>query len=320
MGEKAFARVLVDELVDKIPVDSRHFLSENDIDPDNLDDADEIWKTFVRYNVDGGGIKSNIVYKHWIKLPDSSILLNRTKLINEVSELKDLKCYENFSAECPVTYKAGSLINSDSCYGNCDDCPFVSLTNELSWHRAHYRIAKILLETSKRLLIENEYGSENGNLNDVVSGLFSKYEGYPDQSQMATEDLLNLFKDIKGYGTPPKVIVWMLSEMSSPVHNLNHWEMLDYHQFNPVDTHVGRLMERFGFLEKNELNYQKIDNKLNDLYPDEPRKLDFALYRLGAEMEQNICGKEPKCGLCRETFPKIFEQCPYMLKKPNELV
>ena len=25
MGEKAFARVLVDELVDKIPVDSRHF-------------------------------------------------------------------------------------------------------------------------------------------------------------------------------------------------------------------------------------------------------------------------------------------------------
>jgi|GEM_PF-1951173 len=314
MDEKGFANILVEELVDKIPVDSRHFLSENGIDPDNLDDADEIWKTFVRYNVDGGGIKSNIVYNYWIKLPESSILLNRTELINEVSKLKDLKCYENFSTECPVTYKAGSLINSDNCYGNCDDCPFASLTKELKWHKAHYRIAKILLETSKRLLIEKEDGSKRGNLNDIVSGLFSKYDGHPDQSKLATEELLNLFKGIKGYGTPPKVIVWMFSEMSSPVHNLNHWEMLDYHQFNPVDTHVGRLMERFGFLEKNELNYQKIENKLNDLYPEEPRKLDFALYRLGAEMEQNICGKEPKCDLCHETFPKIFEGCPYKVK------
>ena len=106
----------------------------------------------------------------------------------------------------------------------------------------------------------------------------------------------------------------MLSEISSPVHNLNHWEMLDYHQFNPVDTHVGRLMERFEFLEKNEINSEKINQKINELYSEEPRKLDFALYRFGAEMEQNICGKEPKCDLCQKKFPKIFDNCPNYLK------
>ncbi|PKL66728.1 MAG: hypothetical protein CVV28_10030 [Methanobacteriales archaeon HGW-Methanobacteriales-1] len=311
MDEKEFAAVLVNELVDNIPVDSRLFLSENGLDPDNLDDADEIWKIFVRYNVDGGGIKSSIVYKYWISLPESSMLFNRKELISEVSKLKDLRCYKNFTTECPVTFKAGSFIDSEKCLGN-GDCPFMTLTKELKWHKAHYRMAKILLETSKRLLIENEDGSKNGNLNDVVSGFFLKYKDCDHKSELTTAELLTLFEDIKGYGNPPKVITWMLSEMSSPVHNLNHWEMLDYHQLNPVDTHVNRLMERFGFLEKNEINSANINLKLNELYPDEPRKFDFALYRLGAEMEQNICGKEPKCDLCKEKFPKIFNNCPFL--------
>ncbi|MDZ4171105.1 MAG: hypothetical protein U1C19_02980, partial [Methanobacteriaceae archaeon] len=85
MDEKEFAAVLVNELVDNIPVDSRLFLSENGLNPDNLDDADEIWKTFVRYNVDGGGIKAIIVYKYWVSLPESSLLFNRKELISEVS-------------------------------------------------------------------------------------------------------------------------------------------------------------------------------------------------------------------------------------------
>jgi hypothetical protein len=309
MDEKEFAAVLVNELVDNIPVDSRLFLSENGLNPDNLDDADEIWKTFVRYNIDGGGIKSSIVYKYWISLPESFLLFNRKELISEVSKLKDLECYKNFSTECPVTFKAGSFINPEKCHGN-GDCPFMTLTKELKWHKAHYRMAKILLVTSKRLLIENEDGSKNGNLNDIVSGLFLKYADNPNQSELATKELITLFEDIKGYGNPPKVIVWMLSEMSSPIHNLNHWKMLDYHQLNPVDTHVNRLMERFGFLEKKDMNSSNIDLKLNELYPEEPRKLDFALYRLGAEMEQNICGKEPKCELCQEKFPEIFNNCP----------
>lgn len=310
MDEKEFANILVEELVEKLPVDSRHFLSENGIDPDNLDDADEIWKTFVRYNVDGGGIKSSIVYNYWNKLDDSSLLLNREKLINEVFKLKDLPCYENFSTECPVTFKAGSFVNRDKCHAYHENCPFISITTDMMWHRAHYKISKIILENAKRLLIKNEDGSKNGNLNDVVSGIFLKYENDPQQSQRATKELLKLFNDIKGYGNPPKVIVWMFSELSSPVHNLNHWEMLDYHQFNPVDTHVARLMARYGFLEKNEINSVKI----NELYSEEPRKLDFALYRFGAEMEQNICGKEPKCDLCKEKFPKIFNSCPYLSK------
>lgn len=314
MDEKKFATVLVNELVDNNPVDSRQFLSLNGINPDNLDDADEIWKTFVRFNVDGGGMKSSTVFKYWNKLDASSILLNREKLIKEVFKLKDLKCYENFSTECPVTFKSGSLFNSEMCYGHCDECPFVYLTKDLSWHRKHYTIAKILMETSKKLLIKNEDGSKNGNLNDLVSGIFIKYENDSDQPKKATKELMKLFNDIKGYGNPPKAIVWMLSELSSPVHNLNHWEMLDYHQFNPVDTHVGRLMERFEFLEKNEINSKKINQKINELYSEEPRKLDFALYRFGAEMEQNICGKEPKCDECQEKFPKIFDNCPYYLK------
>ena len=193
MNEKEFATVLVNELVDNNPVDSRHFLSENGINPDNLDDADEIWKTFVRYNVDGGGIKSDIVYKYWNSLADSSLLFNRKKLIYEVSKLKDLKCYKNFSTECPVTFRSGSFIYSEMCYGHCDECPFVYLTKDLSWHRKHYTIAKILMQTSKKLLIKNEDGFKNGNLNDIVSGIFIKYENDSNQSEKATEELMKLF-------------------------------------------------------------------------------------------------------------------------------
>lgn len=50
MSEKEFAKVLVQELVEKAPArtDLRKFHLRNGIDPYNLNDPDEIWKVFVR--------------------------------------------------------------------------------------------------------------------------------------------------------------------------------------------------------------------------------------------------------------------------------
>lgn len=96
MDEKEFANILVNELVDNIPVNSRKFLSKNGLNPDNLDDADEIWMTFVRFNVDVGGMKSSTVMKYWNMLDASSLLLNREKLINEVFKLKSLNVMRIF--------------------------------------------------------------------------------------------------------------------------------------------------------------------------------------------------------------------------------
>lgn len=66
------------------------------------------------------------------------------------------------------------------------------------------------------------------------------------------------------------------------------------------------------FLEENETSNENIDNKLLELYPEESRKLDHALYRLGAELEENICGKTPDCEKCKQKFPKLNKNCPYL--------
>ncbi|MEN6551323.1 MAG: hypothetical protein ABFC34_00390 [Methanobacterium sp.] len=58
MNKKDFSRLLIEELVDSNPPDSRGFISENGFDVSKLNDADEIWKAFVRYNIDAYGMKS----------------------------------------------------------------------------------------------------------------------------------------------------------------------------------------------------------------------------------------------------------------------
>lgn len=110
MDSKEFASLLVHELVDKSIPDSRCFLSENGIDFSNLDNNDEIWKAFVRYNIDAGGIKSSIVGKYWNLLPESALIKQRKQLLDKIQPLKNLECYKNFTHNCPVKYKAGILL------------------------------------------------------------------------------------------------------------------------------------------------------------------------------------------------------------------
>ncbi|MEN6551324.1 MAG: DUF2400 family protein [Methanobacterium sp.] len=199
----------------------------------------------------------------------------------------------------------------DKCYlkGSLESCPVLDLIEELKWHRAHYRVAKILVEDAKRLLIDDENGSKDGNLNDVIRGILDKYPDDEEGMNLATRELLSKFDDIKGYGNPPKVITWFLSEMSSPVHLVNHWPNLDHRQLSPVDTHVQRLMVRFGFIDSKVASNKNIEIELSKLYPEEPRKLDFALYRLGADSEEGICAKIPNCELCKEKHLKLFQNC-----------
>lgn len=272
-----------------------------------MDAANEIWKFFVRCNVDTLGIKSKIVGDHWEKIPENSMLKQRERLLESLKGLRGLKCYKNFSYECPVTFKSETFENKKNCYNKVhfDECPVVVLTKEIKWHRAHYKIAKIIAETAKRLLIEDPDGKKDGNLNDVVYAAIKKHENTSDKwQQQATKDLLKKFKDIKWYGNPPKAVVWFFSELSSPVHQVEHWE-LDSWEFTPIDTHVQRLSARFGFLSTN----KDVKMALSELYPEEPRKLDFALYRLGGEVERNICRKDPDCGACKQELPIIYEAC-----------
>lgn len=311
MNSKQFARILVEEVVDSNPPDSRGFISENRIDVSNLDDADEIWKAFVRYNIDAYGMKSGTVWKYWNEEKDEALMKQRELLLDKIKHLERLPCYKNFTTLCPVKYKGGNFVDADKCYQKDSfmQCPVVTLIQELKWHRNHYMVAKILVEDAKRLLIEDSDGAKDGNLNDVVDGLIKKY---PDDEQgraSATKELISKFDDMKGYGTPPKVITWFFSELSSPIHQVKHWPHLDYRHLSPVDTHVQRLMIRFNFIKGNEASNMNIEKKLSELYPEEPRKLDYGLYRLGAELEENICGKIPKCNLCNEKHPILFKNC-----------
>ena len=281
--KKELAKILVEEIVNPNQPDSRLFINGCGINSSNLSNSDEIWKAFIRYNIDAGGVKSSIVYKYWNNIPDEALLKQREKLIEKTELLKNFKCYNNFTNFCPVTYKRGKFFNTEECHSPdlFDECPVVTLIKELKWHKAHYRIAKILVEDTKRLLIEDSFGKKRRNLNDVVDGILEKYS--EDEMGTATKELLSKFDDMKGYGTPPKAITWFLSELSSPVHQVNHWPELDYTQLNPVDTHVKRLMVRFGFINSKEISNKNISDKLFELYPVEPRKLDYALYRFGGE-------------------------------------
>jgi len=310
MNSMDFAQIIVKEIVDKNPPDSRLFLCGNGIRFNNLDDSDEIWKAFVRYNIDAGGIKSSIVGKYWNLLPDNALIKQRTPLLDKILLLTGLKCYKDFTHNCPVKYlKDEGFVDADKCHGQefFSECPVVNLIQELSWHKKHHAFAKIIVETGKRLLIEDNYGKSNGNLNDVVIGILDRYPDNDEGKCAATSKLLDLFKNIKGYGNPPKVITWFFSEFSSPVHQINHWPRLYYRKLNPVDTHVRRLMVRFGFVHDNKASNIEIDLKLNELYPEEPRKLDFGLYRLGGE--ESICGSTLNCEMCKEKHPIVWENC-----------
>ena len=129
MNPKQFARILVEEIVDKGENDPASFLKRNGINPGNLQDKDEIWKMFVMYNLYTGNIKDTIVEKYWNIIPANSIVKSRQRLLNKIGALKGKACYGNFSTNCPVTYtKTGGFKNID-----CNDrssitaCPVVNI-------------------------------------------------------------------------------------------------------------------------------------------------------------------------------------------------
>jgi hypothetical protein len=317
MSHQEFAKVLVQELVDKAPsrTDLRKFHLRNGIDSGNLNDADEIWKVFVRYNLESLGTQSLTVEKHWNATPANSILKQRTTLCGMIRKHKQngpLQCYNNYTRNCKMLYSKDKGFSFPAgCSAMNDVCPVEQVTRAIGWHRAHYKVAKIIVECAKRLLLEDNDGSKCGNINDVVKAIIGKYKSIrADYKVPATKELIHRFNNIQGYGNPPKVIVWMLSDLSSPVHQINHWPDIDISQLTPVDTHVQRLAVRFGFVSGNQSSSPVISKRITDLYPEEPRKLDFALFRLASEPEENICGKTPNCQLCKAKFLKVYHLCP----------
>lgn len=279
-----------------------------------------IWQYFVRYNIDTGGVKSATVERQWNSTPQNSVLKNRAKLLGLLHNFRKLsplpKCFNNFTSYCSLQYRksSGFALPDSYCHAidKPEECPVYVLTKELFWHRVHYRIAKIIVECAKRLLLEDLVGYKNGNINDIVeSHVVTHKSKKQDYKVSATKEFLHRFKGVKGYGDPPKAVVWLLSDLSSPIHGINHWTEIDIHQLTPVHTHVLRLADRFGFLNNVQTSNEAISRRLSELYPEEPRKLDFALYRLGAELEENICRKIPDCESCRSKLPRIYNACPW---------
>lgn len=314
MESRDFAKLLVTELVEKeLPKNVRYFHKLNGINSDKLADADEIWKAFARYNLDTKGVKSTLTQDRWIKTPNSSLLKNRLSLLKAINQIKNQAtlCSKNFT-ECPVTYTQKQGFTKNCRYPKLfNQCPVAILTRELAWHRAHYSVAKTIVESANKLLLKDEVGRKEANLNHIMQDIFDRRRNSCKSWKTgATEEFLSKFEGIRGYGKPPKVIVWFLSDLCSPVHHINHWPEIDLSQLIPVDTHVRRLSMRFGFVRAGNVSNDQICDGLKRLYPEEPRKLDFALYRLGAEMEENICSKTPNCLLCSSRFPKIYEPCP----------
>lgn len=318
MNQRAFADVLVKELVDSAPErsDLRKFYLRNGFDPNNLNDANEIWKVFVRYNLDSMGTQSLTVEKHWNTVPVDSILKQRTELCDSIRAFKlngPAPCYADFTNHCRAAYsKNKGFIYADNCCAAIgQQCPVVRITNEISWHRAHYKVARIIVECAKRLLIENEDGNRSGNLNDIIKTIFQSYKALASDYRIkATRAFIDIFDNIKGYGMPPKVIVWLLSDLGSPVHQINHWPETDLSQLTPIDTHVQRLAVRFGFVSGTRSTSLEISKRLAELYPEEPRKLNFAMYRLASEAEENICAKTPQCSQCKVKVPGVYNLCP----------
>ena len=245
MNPKQFARILVEEIIDKGENDPSPFLKRNGINPRNLQDKDEIWKMFVMYNLYTGNIKDATVEKYWNMIPAGSIVKSRQKLLDKIASLKGKPCYTNFSTNCPMTFtKTGGYKNI-----HCNDhsslrtCPVVNIVEELTWHRQHYKTAKVITECAKRLLIENKHGNISGNLNEIVNNLVKKHESSGnDYKARITEEFLSYFCNIRNYSECPKAIVWLLADLSSPVHRLDHWPYFDLSECTPVDTHVQRLV------------------------------------------------------------------------------
>jgi len=138
----------------------------------------------------------------------NSLIKQKELLLDNIKPLNDLECYKNFTYMCPVEYKHKNFVHMENCYNkdNFSRCPVVNLIEELKWHRAHYRIAKIIVECAKRLLVEDMNGKKDGNLNNVINGIFEQYKGKDRWKKLSTKEIFSKFDNIKGYGKPPKVI------------------------------------------------------------------------------------------------------------------
>lgn len=253
MESKDFAKLLVSELVEKeLQKNARYFHKLNGINSDNLVDADEIWKAFARYNLDTKGVKSTLTQDRWIKTPNSSLLKNRLSLLKAINQIKNQAhlCSKNFT-DCPVTYTQKQGFTKNCRYPHLfEQCPVVTLTKELAWHRAHYSIAKTIVESANKLLLDDKVGRKEANLNHIIQDIFDRRRNSCKSWKTdATKEFLSKFEGIKGYGKPPKVLVWFLSDLCSPVHQINHWPEIDTSQLTPIDTHVARLSLRFGFVQ-----------------------------------------------------------------------
>ncbi len=96
-----------------------------------------------------------------------------------------------------------------------------------------------------------------------------------------------------------------------PFMQVNHWPDFDLLTLIPADTHVKRLLHRFAFVETENPSVKLIKQAFNNVYPENPRSLNFAMFLLGGEGEMNICTKSPKCDICRKKINKVYDACPY---------
>ena len=319
MQKREFAKILVDEVINnRFDLTTIHKLWEScELDRLNLCDKNNIWRWYVNATLHWGGVSDDLVNTHWKRFLNNSILFDLDKLLGSIMQMRNFDCFDNFTHNCRLKYKQVQFLNMEECCCTdyFDDCPMKKITNDLSWHRHHYKTAKIFIEAVKRLFILNDKGKQNGNMNDVVSAIFEKHRNSGNNWRSnATEEFFMIFENMNSYPLPAKSLLMFISDMSMPFLQVNHWPDFDLLSLIPVDTHVGRLSHRFRFVGTENPSFNQIKHAFQKLYPENPRYLSFAMFLLGGSNEMNICTKYPKCVDCKKEIPKVFEACPYTEK------
>ena len=159
-----FSKILVEEIIYK-RFDVNEIYREWEsigLDRFNLEDKDEIWKWFVRSTLHWGGVLDKLIYDNCKSLLKNSILVDRENLLASITQMVNLKCFVNFTHNCPIEFKRNHFFNTRKCFrsANFRDCPMPKITQDLSWHRHHYNTSKIFLESAKRLFISNNAGKK----------------------------------------------------------------------------------------------------------------------------------------------------------------
>lgn len=163
-----------------------------------------------------------------------------------------------------------------------------SAVQELQHHKPYYRLHKADEILSLLRMLSLVY-SEQGSLYEVFRKSYYKYSimkerlaGFVQELNQISGQSLKFFVPSPADGSPCKrlnlFLRWMVRRDSI---DFGLWrEVKPADLVMPVDTHIGRVAYRLGWISTPSLTWQKaeaVTNALRDFDPDDPTRYDFSL-------------------------------------------